>query len=138
MFLPYSLLADTVLALHVALVVFVVGGLPAIVIGSRRNWPWTQALWFRLLHLASIAVVVAEAWLGLVCPLTRLEMWLRAQGGLGTYSQSFVQHWLQRLLYYDAPAWAFTLAYSVFGLAVLASWWLYPPRRLRLGGRMVT
>lgn len=133
LFVPYQLLADTVLVLHVALVAFVVGGLIAIVIGKLRQWRWTDALWFRLAHLACIAVVAAQAWLGLVCPLTTLEMWLRAQAQLGTYSGSFIEHWLQHVLYYNAPEWAFTLVYSLYGLAVLATWWFAPPRRASRG-----
>ncbi|MDB5890553.1 MAG: hypothetical protein JWP47_1384 [Polaromonas sp.] len=132
-FLVDQLLADLVLALHVGVVVFVVGGLAFIVTGHFRGWRLADALWFRLAHLGCIATVVAQAWWGAVCPLTVLEMWLRERAGHSTYAGSFIQHWFQRLLYHDAPAWAFTLAYSLFGLAVLASWWLFPPRRR--GGR---
>jgi len=124
----YHVLADAVLALHVALVLFVVGGLVLIVLGNWRRWRWVNRWWFRLAHLAAIGVVVAEAWIGLVCPLTTLEMWLRAQARDATYTGGFIEHWLQRLLYYDAPAWVFTTAYSLFGLAVVAAWWFFPPR----------
>jgi len=125
---PYQLFADVVLALHVALVAFVVGGLVLVIVGNLRAWRWVNALWFRLAHLAAIAAVVTEAWLGVVCPLTALEMWLRAKAHAPTYTGSFIEHWLQRLLYYDAPAWVFTLGYSLFGLVVLATWWYFPPR----------
>jgi len=132
--MPYQLLADAVLTLHVAIVLFVVGGLIVILLGNWRrwkSWQWVNALWFRLAHLLAILFVVSESWLGIVCPLTTLEMWLRRQAGAGGYTGSFIEHWLQRLLYYDAPGWVFTLAYSVFGLAVVATWWLFPPRRRR-------
>jgi hypothetical protein len=56
---------------------------------------------------------------------------LRRQAGANGYTGGFIEHWLQRLLYYDAPGWVFTLAYSVFGLAVVATWWWFPPRRRR-------
>jgi hypothetical protein len=81
-----------------------------------------------LTHLAAIAVVVAQAWLGATCPLTGLELWLRAKARQGTYSGSFIEHWLQRLLYYEAPPWVFTVVYTVFGLAVVAAWRWFPPR----------
>ena len=124
----YQLLADMVLSLHLAIVSFVIGGLVFIIVGNLRTWTWVNAVWFRLAHLAAIAVVVAEAWLGVACPLTSLEMWLRAKARATTYDGSFIEHWLQRVLYYEAPAWVFTLGYSLFGLVVVATWWYFPPR----------
>ena len=106
------------LSLHFAIVLFVVGGLLVIVVGSLRGWRIAGALWFRLAHLAAIAIVIAQAWLGVVCPLTTLEMWLRARTLESTYTGSFIEHWLQRLMYFDAPPWAFAVAYSLFGLVV--------------------
>jgi hypothetical protein len=64
-----------------------------------------------------------------VCPLTTLESSLRARAGEAVYRTSFVQHWLERALYYDAPAWVFTLAYTLFAACVVAVWWRWPPRR---------
>jgi len=127
--MPYQALADLVLALHVAVVLFVVGGLALIVIGNLRGWRWVNTPAFRFAHLAAIGFVVAEAWLGVVCPLTTLEMWLREQARVATYDGSFIEHWLRRLLFYEADAWVFTLAYTLFALAVVAAWWRFPPRR---------
>lgn len=130
----FHLAADAVLALHFAVVLFVVGGLILIIVGNLNGWRWVNALWFRLLHLAAIAIVVAEVWLGITCPLTTLELWLRAQSGAGVatgYSESFVGYWLQRLLFYSAPPWAFVLAYTVFGALVLAVWFRFPPELRR-------
>jgi len=129
--MPYRALADAVLTLHVAIVLFVVGGLVLVLAGNRRGWRWVNGWGFRLAHLAAIGAVVSEAWLGIVCPLTTLEMWLRAQAGAPTYQGSFIEHWLQRVLYHDAAPWVFTLAYTLFGLAVAAAWWRYPPRPRR-------
>lgn len=129
-----QLLADLVLALHLAVVVFVVAGLALVVAGNLRGWRWVNNLWFRLAHLLAIATVVAQAWLGLVCPLTTLEMWLRAQAGEADYSGGFIAHWLQQLLYYQAPEWVFVLVYSLFGLAVAASWWFFPVASRRRSG----
>ena len=58
---PYQLLADVVLTLHFSIVAFVVGGLVLTIIGNFSAWRWVNALWFRLAHLAAIAVVVAES-----------------------------------------------------------------------------
>ncbi|MBO6850431.1 MAG: DUF2784 domain-containing protein [Marinobacter sp.] len=127
--MPYQILADAVLAVHVAIVVFVVGGLVLILLGNRLGWQWVNRRWFRYLHLLAIGVVVLQAWLGVLCPLTTLEMWLRAEAGEAGYTGSFVQYWLQRLLYYEAPPWVFIAAYSLFGLAVLFAWWKFPPAK---------
>jgi hypothetical protein len=124
---PYQLLADLVLALHLAIVMFVVGGLVVIVIGNLKAWRGVNALWFRSLHLAAIAVVIAQAWLGAACPLTSVEMWLRQKARTSSYSGSFIEHWASRLLYYEAPSWVFTAGYSLFGLLVAAAWWYFPP-----------
>jgi len=126
---PYRLLADVVLSIHFAIVVFVVGGLVLIIVGNWRGWLFVNGWWFRLAHLAAIGVVVAQAWFGIVCPLTTLENWLRVQANVVVYEASFIEHWVQRVLYYDAPMWVFTLAYTLFGLCVVAAWWRYPPGR---------
>jgi hypothetical protein len=91
-----------------------------------RLW-WAAWWWFRLCHLAAIAFVVVQAWLGQACPLTTLEIWLRTQARQTSYSRSFIEHWVQAVLFYQAPPWVFTLAYSVFGLLVVATWLRFPP-----------
>jgi polyferredoxin len=126
-----QLLADLVLALHVGVVAFAVGGLLLVIVGNLRHWSWVNFLWLRIAHLLAIAIVVLEAWLGITCPLTSLEMHLRTQAGAASYDGGFIEHWLAQLLYFDAPLWAFTLAYSLFGLAVLAAWWRFPPQSRR-------
>ena len=126
---PYRLLDDAVLTLHFVFVVFVVGGLVLVIVGNWRAWGFVNRWWFRLAHLAAIGVVVAQAWLEVVCPLTTLESWLRGRAGDAGYEAGFIEHWVGRALYYDAPAWVFTAAYTVFAAAVVAAWWYYPPRR---------
>jgi hypothetical protein len=126
---PYQLLADAVLLLHFAVVVFVVGGLAFVVAGNLRGWRCVNDWPFRLAHLAAIAFIVAQTWLCQLCPLTTLESWLRVQAGSPSYTKSFVEHWAQRIIFYEAPFWVFTLAYTVFGLLVVAAWRYFPPRR---------
>lgn len=122
-----QILANAVLVLHVAIVSFVVGGLLLVIAGNLKHWRWVNNLWFRLAHLVAISVVVSEAWLGIACPLTTLEMWLRSHSGASVYGGGFIEHWLQQILYYDAPLWVFALLYSSFGLLVVATWWYFPP-----------
>ncbi|WP_418318990.1 DUF2784 domain-containing protein [Piscinibacter sakaiensis] len=127
---PYALLADAVLLLHFAVVIFVVGGPIVVLVGNRVDWAWVNRLGFRLAHLAAIAYVALQAWLGATCPLTHLENRLRSMASeQQAYSGSFVEYWIQRVLFYDAPPWVFVFAYTSFLLLVMLIWWIYPPAR---------
>jgi carbon starvation protein CstA len=127
----YAIAADTLLIFHVSFVMFVVAGLAAVIVGGLRHWSWVRNPWFRLAHLAAIVVVVLQSWAGHICPLTTWEMALRVRAGQESYQDSFVSYWLQRVLYYDAPAWAFIVCYTVFGALVLAVWYWVRPRPWR-------
>ena len=126
----FQALADTVLVVHVGFVAFVVLGCLAILIGPLLRWQWIYSRRFRWLHLAAIVIVVLQAWLGRLCPLTILESELRRRAGQAGYEASFIQHWLQQLLYYDFPLWVFGLVYTVFGALIAGLWWR---DRARLG-----
>ena len=116
------------LLLHFAIVVFVVGGLVVVIAGNLFHWGWVNRRWFRIAHLGAIGFVVVQAWLGQACPLTTLESWLRAQGGAPGHGEGFIEHWIATLMFFHAPPWVFTVAYTVFGLLVIAAWRVYPPR----------
>ena len=122
-------LADLLLVTHVAIVLFIVGGLVAIVLGGVLGWNWVRFFWWRVLHLAAMGFVAVGAVVGWICPLTVWEDALRRSAGETAYGMGFVQYWLERLLYHDWPDWVFTVLYlAVFG-AILLAWWLVPPRR---------
>ncbi|MFG5407029.1 DUF2784 domain-containing protein [Piscinibacter sakaiensis] len=122
-------LADAVLFAHAALVLAVVGLLPLVWLGGRRGWAWVRWRPLRLAHLATIGLVVVQAWLGWTCPLTLLEDALRAEAGLAVSEAGFIARWVHRLLYHPLPPIIFVLAYSAFGAAVAWTWWRVPPRR---------
>ncbi len=124
-------LADGVLSVHVSFVAFVVVGLLLILVGGACGWRWILNPWFRAAHLAAIGLVVVQAWLGVICPLTTLEMYLRKQAGEATYGGTFMSHWLGRLLFFEAPPWVFVVGYTLFGLAVIGSWVKFRPRAFR-------
>ena len=122
------LAADGLLVIHALFIAFVVCGLLLVLAGIFRNWRWIRNTWFRYLHLGAIGFVVAQSWLGMTCPLTIWENKLRQLAGEAGYAGSFVQHWLHTLIFYQAEAWLFTLAYTLFGALVLLAWRLAPPR----------
>jgi len=124
-----ALLADLVLVVHVAVVLFIVCGLAAIALGGSLRWGWVRAFGWRALHAAAMGFVAAGAVVGWVCPLTVWEDALRRRAGEAAYGTGFVQYWLERLLYHDWPGWAFTALYLTVLALVVLGWWLVPPRR---------
>lgn len=128
--LPPSLLsffADLTVLIHAIFILFVVGGQVFILIGWSRSWQWTQNAIFRYLHLAAIGYVVLEALLGITCPLTLLEFYLRQLAGEATHNTSFIGYWIHYFLFFTAPDWFFLLIYSLFGLFVLLTFIAHPP-----------
>jgi len=87
--MPYSLLADFVIYVHVAFILFVIfGGLFAL--------KWPRMMWWHLPAALWGAIVEFSGWL---CPLTPLENWLRMQAGGPAYETDFIGHFLLFLLY---------------------------------------
>ena len=85
----YRALADLVVTLHLAFVIFTaLGGLLAL----RWRWvPWV--------HLPAAAWGGFVEVTGRVCPLTPLENWLRGAAGGSAYEGDFVQHYLMPIVY---------------------------------------
>ncbi len=126
------LLADTILVVHFLFIAFVLGGQGCILVGAFRRWAWVRRRGFRVVHLAAIAIVAAQAWAGMVCPLTVWESALRSAAGESAYPGTFVGYWASKLVYFDAPQWVFTTMYTLFGVAVFASWFIVKPVKRKL------
>lgn len=118
-------LADVVLIVHLLFVAFVVGGLAFIWIGALCGWQVVRNFPFRMLHLAAIVFVCAEALIGVACPLTVWEDQLRGRPA----DSGLVARWLHRILYYDFPGWVFALVYALFATVVVLTFVLFPPIR---------
>jgi hypothetical protein len=112
---------------HVLFVAFVVVGLILVYVGSILSWQWVRNFWFRASHLVAIGVVVLQSWFGLICPLTTWEMHLRSKAGENIYDGSFITHWLNQLLYFQAPSWVFIVCYTFFVGLVVLSWFVVRP-----------
>jgi Protein of Unknown function (DUF2784) len=120
--------ADVVVALHAIYILTVVLGFVAILIGAALQWRWVRNFYFRVIHFAMILLVCLEAATGSTCPLTSLESALRLRGNEAGYPHDFVGYWLDRLIFYDAPAWMFLEVYLTFGMLVLLAFWIAPVR----------
>jgi hypothetical protein len=81
--------ADLVLVVHLAFVLFVVlGGLLAL--------RWRRMAW---VHVPVALYGAAIEFVGFICPLTPLEVWLRRRGGEAGYEGGFVEHYVTAALY---------------------------------------
>ncbi len=124
-----GVLADVIGVTHAVIVLFIVGGQALVLAGWGWGWAWTRGRVFRFAHLAAIGFVVAQQWLGAICPLTLWESELRRKAGAEAegLETGFIEYWLDALLYYSAPAWVFTAVYTTFGATVAAPFVFYPP-----------
>lgn len=90
--MPYALLADLVLVLHAAFIVFVVLG--GLLVLWRRHFAW--------LHVPAAAWGILIEFRGWICPLTFLENDLRQAAGGSGYDGGFIDHYLAPLVYPEA------------------------------------
>ena len=84
-----ALLADAVVLLHFGFIAFVA-------VGAVLLWRWPRLVW---LHLPALVWAAWVTLTGAECPLTPLELGLRADAGLQGYSGGFIEHHLIPLIY---------------------------------------
>jgi len=102
----YRLSADLVLILHLAFVAWVV-------LGGLLVLRWPRLMW---IHVPAVLWGVAIEFIGFVCPLTPLEVWLREQGGETPYEGDFIAHYITELLYPDELTRALQVLLGVLAL----------------------
>jgi hypothetical protein len=112
----YGLLADAVVGFHFLWILFLVLG---------AWWGRSHRL-VRMVHLAALILAFLVETLDWFCPLTHLELWLRHRGSLGGYSESFIAHYLNQLIYLDV---SHTLIVILTILLCMLNLWWYLPRR---------
>ena len=113
----YRALADFVLLLHMAFVLFAA-------LGGFLAFKWRRVAWF---HIPAALWASLIEFVGWECPLTPLENWLRRQGGEAGYQTGFIERYLLPLIY---PAPVSRTLHVVLGLLVLCVnlaiyWWIW-------------
>ena len=107
----YKIAADVVVAIHFGWILFLIGGA---FIGRRVRWvKWT--------HLAALGYSVLLQAFSWICPLTYLELWLWNRTPAGSYSGSFIAHYLEKLVCMEIPrglVFALTVAVIVISAVV--------------------
>ena len=118
------ILAEAILAAHLAIILFNLFGLIVVPLGAICGWRFVRVRWWRLLHLVSLAAVAAQAVFGRACFLT---IWQAALTGATGSPTPLIVGWVNRVIYWPLPLWVFAALYLlVFGYA-LALLWLVPP-----------
>ncbi len=85
----YRILADLVLVVHLAFLVFAV-------LGGFLVFRWKRCAWIHIPAMLWAALIEFADW---VCPLTPLENWLLQQsGGIG-YPSDFIEHYIVPVVY---------------------------------------
>lgn len=123
----YTLTADAIVVLHLAFVIFVVAG-------GLLVFRWRRVA---LLHLPAVVWAVLLEFNGWLCPLTPLELKLRASGGQAGYGGGFIEHYILPVLY---PAELDKVMQVEIGSLVIAvniavyGWLLWRIKNPRLSG----
>ncbi len=121
-------MAEAILGLHLVIIAFNVLGLFVIPLGAWLRWRLVRLAWLRLLHLACLAVVAAQALAGRACFLT---VWQYDLAGNRPAPEPLIMHWINSLIYWHIPIWGFAIIYCAVFLYVLALTWLVPFGRRR-------
>ena len=119
--MSYEIAADLTAAVHFTFIAFVIFG----ALLGRRSRVWMA------LHLGTMVYGVMIEVFYWYCPLTVLEQYLRAKAGRGQYEEAFIAHYLNRVIYLDAPQWTLILAAVLVaatnaGLYLYWYWWRRP------------
>jgi hypothetical protein len=102
----YRTLADLVVVLHMAFILFAA-------LGGLLAYKWLRVAWA---HIPAALWAALIEFVGWECPLTPLENWLRRMGGETGYQTSFIEHYLLPVIY---PASSTRSLHIVLGLLVL-------------------
>jgi hypothetical protein len=125
----YSLLADLIVIFHFLYVIFAVGGQLVVMVGWFCKWLFIRQPTFRIFHLVAVGFVALEAAIGMICPLTEWEYNLRQLAGQSVDRDlSFITRLVRTIIFYDFPPWIFTCMHISFGLLVILTFVLVPPR----------
>ena len=120
--MPYRLAADAVLLLHLAFIAFVM-------LGALLALRWH---WMALIHIPAAAWGFFIELTGGICPLTAFENDFRRLAGASGYTDSFVEHYLLKVIYPDGLTSAMQVALAMAILAVngvLYGWLVHRLRR---------
>jgi hypothetical protein len=115
--MSFQSLADLVVLLHFAFMLFAVGG-------GLLAFVWPRIVWLHAPAACWGALVELAGW---TCPLTPLENRLRSAAGAADFGESFVEHYLVPVVYPAALTHELQwfLGSSVILVNALVYWWVW-------------
>lgn len=109
----YKILADAVVLVHLLWIVFLFIG----AVWGRKY------LTVKIVHLSALAFAFILELFDWLCPLTHLEVWLRAKHNPAlTYTGSFIIHYIEQIIYLDISR---TLVFAGTIVLVGLNLWIY-------------
>ena len=124
-------LATAILLVHLGIVAFNLFGLVAVPLGEWLGWRFVRGIRWRLAHLVALAIVALQAMLGRACFLTLWENAMRSGADAGE-PPPLIAAWVNSVLYWPLPLWAFAAIYVAVFVYALLLWRWVPPRRASL------
>lgn len=118
------LLADLLVLVHFAFIVFVVAG-------GLLVWRWRRTAWLHVPAAVWGALIELRGW---ICPLTPLENHFRRLAGRAGYAGGFIEHYVFPIVYPSGltPRVQVALGLAVVALNVAMYGWLIVRRRARV------
>jgi Protein of Unknown function (DUF2784) len=107
--MAFELLADLVVVVHLAFVLFVA-------VGGLLVWRWPRLMWC---HLPAVAWGIAIITIGFTCPLTPIEHYLRGRAGQQGHNGGFVDRYVEGVIY---PAGLTPLVRGLIAAAVVVGY----------------
>ena len=127
----YKILADTIVVIHFAWILFMLLGFILTLYGFFWRKFFDKWL-FRILHLCGIIYVGLLTLLGQYCPLTIVENTLRSQYDTGLrYPGSFIIHYVEKLVYPDVNPRIILIPTILIALFTIMVFIFEPPAKIK-------
>ena len=94
--MTYKIFADIVVFIHFLWILFLIFG----------AFPGVRNKAIKIFHISGLVFAFVIQIFGWYCPLTHLEVWLRAKHDPSlSYAGSFIIHYVEGLIYIEISAW---------------------------------
>ena len=121
-------LAQFVLAVHMAIALFVIFGLLAVPLGMLFRWPFIFGFAWRLTHLGAASSIAVQKVMGKTCFLSVWEFNLLDQANQGHERIPAFHALAIDIMHWNMPLWFFTVLYLLVLVYTLWLWRVAPPR----------